>query len=150
MFHRAKENRFFIENVGMSAWGLAIHERSRLIAVSSNLRQVTVFIPAITSSRGETLEYSQRIFFPEVSESFPRTASFRVHNSRRVLRLGSEGHNIPSVDFVSDDDGEACSVLAIDIRGVCSPALLPSSGSQSKRTLLNELQTMNTNPYRNI
>jgi len=35
--------RFFHENVGKTAWGLAIHEKSRLIAVSSNLREVTVF-----------------------------------------------------------------------------------------------------------
>ena len=35
--------RFFHENVGKTAWGIAIHEKSRLIAVSSNLREVTVF-----------------------------------------------------------------------------------------------------------
>ena len=50
-------NPFFHENVGMSAWGLALHEDSRLIAVSSNRREVTVFIPAISESdayiRGE-------------------------------------------------------------------------------------------------
>ncbi|KAJ4290697.1 hypothetical protein N0V88_006445 [Collariella sp. IMI 366227] len=33
----------FHENVGSSAWGLAVHEKSRLIAISSNLHQVTVF-----------------------------------------------------------------------------------------------------------
>ena|SRR6187402_10462 len=35
--------RFFHENVGSSAWGLGIHQASRLIAVGSNLREVTVF-----------------------------------------------------------------------------------------------------------
>ena len=39
--------RFLHENVGMSAWGLAIHEKSRMIAVSSNLKEVTVFMPAL-------------------------------------------------------------------------------------------------------
>ncbi|KAG4033427.1 hypothetical protein MFRU_005g04340 [Monilinia fructicola] len=35
---------FFLENVGASAWGLAIHKKSRLIAVSSNKIEVTVFV----------------------------------------------------------------------------------------------------------
>lgn len=34
---------FFHENVGITAWGLAIHQRSRLIAVSSNHREVVIF-----------------------------------------------------------------------------------------------------------
>lgn len=48
---------FFSENVGASAWGLAVHEKSRLIAVSSNCHEVTVFAFALDSSedavRGE-------------------------------------------------------------------------------------------------
>ncbi|KAB8299165.1 hypothetical protein EYC80_001268 [Monilinia laxa] len=40
----ANTQPFFLENVGMSAWGLAIHKKSRLIAVSSNKREVTVFV----------------------------------------------------------------------------------------------------------
>lgn len=38
---------FFAENVGASAWGLAIHKRDRLIAVSSNSQEVTVFALAL-------------------------------------------------------------------------------------------------------
>lgn len=38
---------FFADNVGMSAWGLAIHKRDRLIAVSSNTQEVTVFAFAL-------------------------------------------------------------------------------------------------------
>ncbi|ESZ99610.1 hypothetical protein SBOR_0021 [Sclerotinia borealis F-4128] len=41
---------FFLENVGSSAWGLAIHQKSRLIAVSSNKREVTVFVHGIHSN----------------------------------------------------------------------------------------------------
>lgn len=40
---------FFHENVGKSAWGLAIHAKSRLIAVGSNMHSVTVFILALTN-----------------------------------------------------------------------------------------------------
>ncbi|KAJ1331307.1 CRT10 [Microdochium nivale] len=38
---------FFHENVGKSAWGLAIHSQSRLIAVGNNLRRVDVFAFAL-------------------------------------------------------------------------------------------------------
>ncbi|RAL66875.1 hypothetical protein DID88_007657 [Monilinia fructigena] len=40
----ANTQPIFLENVGASAWGLAIHKKSRLIAVSSNKREVTVFV----------------------------------------------------------------------------------------------------------
>ena len=35
----------------MTVWGLAIHEQSRLIAVSTNLKEVTVFVHAILTSQ---------------------------------------------------------------------------------------------------
>ncbi|TEY63690.1 hypothetical protein BOTCAL_0152g00070 [Botryotinia calthae] len=41
---------FFLENVGISAWGLAIHQKSRLIAVSSNNQEVIVFVHGTSSS----------------------------------------------------------------------------------------------------
>ncbi|ATZ51126.1 hypothetical protein BCIN_06g05590 [Botrytis cinerea B05.10] len=41
---------FFLENVGISAWGLAIHQKSRLIAVSSNNQEVVVFVHGTSSS----------------------------------------------------------------------------------------------------
>lgn len=40
---------FLSENVGASAWGLAIHKKSRLIAVSSNCHEVTVFAFALNT-----------------------------------------------------------------------------------------------------
>ncbi|ROW01632.1 hypothetical protein VSDG_02017 [Cytospora chrysosperma] len=43
---------FFADNVGISAWGLAIHKQSRLIAVSSNAHEITVFAFAM-NRRGE-------------------------------------------------------------------------------------------------
>ncbi|KAI1447685.1 hypothetical protein F5Y02DRAFT_350624 [Annulohypoxylon stygium] len=41
-------NPFFHENVDKSAWGLAVHKQSRMIAVSSNYHDVTVFVFALT------------------------------------------------------------------------------------------------------
>lgn len=42
---------FFADNVGESAWGLAIHKKSRLIAVSSNGHEVTVFAFALDGDK---------------------------------------------------------------------------------------------------
>lgn len=42
---------FFAENVGESAWGLAVHKKSRLIAVSSNGHEVTVFAFALNGDK---------------------------------------------------------------------------------------------------
>lgn len=43
---------FFADNVGMSAWGLAIHKESRLIAVSANTHEITVFAFAMKQREG--------------------------------------------------------------------------------------------------
>lgn len=42
---------FFADNVGASAWGLAVHKKSRLIAVSSNSHEVTVFAFALNGDK---------------------------------------------------------------------------------------------------
>ncbi|KAI1435351.1 hypothetical protein GGR50DRAFT_703148 [Xylaria sp. CBS 124048] len=39
---------FFLQNVGKSAWGLAIHQKSRLMAIGTNLREVHVFAFALS------------------------------------------------------------------------------------------------------
>ena len=40
---------FFHKNVGRSAWGLAVHEKARLIAVSANSHVITLFAFALTN-----------------------------------------------------------------------------------------------------
>ncbi len=66
---------FFHENVGISAWGLAIHDKSRLIAVGSNNREVTVFAFGFS---GETVDIqgpSQENPSPGLDELFPYMSS---------------------------------------------------------------------------
>jgi hypothetical protein len=110
---------FFHENVGMTAWGLAIHEQSRLIAVSTNLKEVTVFVPALTFKIDESSESVSTASFVKVDAAHKSSPYFRNFNCCRVLKLpSSEGHNMPSIDFSSDPNGEANSVLAIDIEGM--------------------------------
>ncbi|KAE9381566.1 hypothetical protein N431DRAFT_539185 [Stipitochalara longipes BDJ] len=118
---------FFHEHVGSSAWGLALHEQSRLIAVSSNLREITIFAHGYTafSKQGAENEDIIKKFETEASTGTRRfmqllggnIAGDRHHNYKMTLPLGEQGHNVPSVDFVSESDGNAGHILAADING---------------------------------
>ncbi|KAG9248543.1 hypothetical protein BJ878DRAFT_487815 [Calycina marina] len=101
------------ENVGKSAWGLAIHEKSRLIAISSNLKEVTLF--AFRTNTSEPWEPGYQDSYPCVSvEAFDAKRSFQ--NCRVIFSLDED--NIPSICFVTNvNTGEAESIMAIDIRG---------------------------------
>lgn len=119
---------FFHENVGDSAWGLAIHQKSRLIAVSSNLHEVQVFVFALSvvfrggicvggypgHSNEQFREFTKKSPVPR-SEATGKI--LRAVNFRLKLPLTDIGDNIPSISFASDQDGEAFSVVASDIRG---------------------------------
>ncbi|TWU74501.1 hypothetical protein ED733_005483 [Metarhizium rileyi] len=84
---------FFHENVGISAWGLAVHQKSRLIAVSSNRFEVTVFAPALATNESRS----------------SRDCDF--------VSLGPLADNIPNISFVDDKYGNAEKISAIDIKG---------------------------------
>ncbi|KAK6948666.1 hypothetical protein Daesc_010436 [Daldinia eschscholtzii] len=136
---------FFHENVGKSAWGLAVHKNSRLIAVSSNSHNVCVFVFALTGKSYRHNPAADSVeFFRNVAKdsngdvmewlngrSLPVRGSNQVHkkslekairrrdaNWRVIMETGPEGSNIPNVAFGSDDTGEADKVVAIDINGV--------------------------------
>lgn len=47
---------FFVNNVGTSAWGVAVHKEARMIAVSSNSKKINIFIFALCGSRLGTPE----------------------------------------------------------------------------------------------
>lgn len=78
---------------------------------------MTVFVPAYAIDKDEPQDLPLDSFLelPGVDSSSPAT---RRSNFRRVLKLGPEGHNIPSIDFASGIDGEAKSILAVDIQGM--------------------------------
>lgn len=59
----------FHENVGITAWGLAIHEHSRLIAVSSNRHEITVFAFAIEGNILDSDDTTENDVFPNHDSS---------------------------------------------------------------------------------
>ncbi|KAL4918085.1 hypothetical protein BDW62DRAFT_182330 [Aspergillus aurantiobrunneus] len=111
---------FFIEYVGASAWGLAIHKFARLIAVSANTGLVTVFAFALvnsTSNKGddafnqleednEFIEYGQTWLHIRTQDQFKQLQRLMPEKHRtRNIRLTYTGHftNIPSVAFLNSD-----------------------------------------------
>lgn len=118
---------FFHENVGRSAWGLAIHKQSRLLAVSCNKHDVTVFAFATeswdaelkTGSPGESPSYkdSPKLWSGQTAAELERHVRSRTRTWRIVLPLDRSGNNIPSIAFLDDEYGDADKVVAVDIVG---------------------------------
>ncbi|KAF7546374.1 hypothetical protein G7Z17_g8481 [Cylindrodendrum hubeiense] len=110
---RGPARRFFHENVGISAWGLAVHQKSRLIAVSSNRHEVTVFAFGLASE----CSTSKESFAQTPRDQPDANVRRRARNWRIVVLLGTHADNVPNVCFIDDDDGYAERVCAIDIKG---------------------------------
>ena len=109
---------FFHDNVGESAWGLAVHEKSRLIAVSSNLREVTVFAFALAQRNGSSLRRTEHRPIPAHSLlGVQKDLRSRSREWRIVLPLNPDGGNIPNVSFTDDEMGDAEKVVARDVSG---------------------------------
>lgn len=120
-FDGSEVTPFFVENVGMSAWGLATHKFARLIAISANTGQITVYAFALVDPSSEDMDdpasdpdsdglnatQSDQTWVSihnikqlrELQRSMPRN-----HRSRN-LRLTYRGHfdNIPHISFANFD-----------------------------------------------
>lgn len=126
---------FFKVNVGASAWGLSVHSRARMIAVSSNSFNVDVFAFALqseassstsTSSDGQADDQQDLDDLDiqpdwEVYESSPGADTIQCFSSReRNIRIVLRGHNanIPSLGFCNaDEDSEGRFLMSSDIGG---------------------------------
>jgi len=108
---------FFHDNVQSTAWGIAIHKQSRLIAVSSNQYEVTVFAFALRRNGAVNDSISQRPSASTDQKNQELQSDLRSRNRtwRIVMNLSSKGHNIPNISFLDDEHGEAEKVVAIDI-----------------------------------
>ncbi|KAL6719689.1 hypothetical protein ACLMJK_001610 [Lecanora helva] len=118
---------WFLENVGRSAWGLAVHKEARMIAVSSNTQKIDVFALALQPLKrqgahgGYEAPLSEHSDVPDPQES---ASKFRVHHDgirdrAHNIRLSLLAHktNIPSVAFCNtaqDRDGNFLASTDID------------------------------------
>lgn len=100
-----------LQNVGMSAWGVAIHKSARLIAVSSNMHQISVFAFALdrkwspdTFSDLEDEDAMSTDFLDlgdTLWERVDKGSCMRRKRFSRNLQIILEGHiaNIPNIAF---------------------------------------------------
>lgn len=106
---------FLHDNVGDSAWGLAVHGQSRLIAVSSNLKQVTVFAFALRGFQGNKDVKTHAMC--EGCHDVESQVRKRARMWRIVITMAQGTENLPNVSFLDDVDGEADKICAVDILG---------------------------------
>ncbi|KAK4202450.1 CRT10-domain-containing protein [Triangularia verruculosa] len=120
--HSPRPKMFFHENVSLSAWGLAIHQQSCLIAVGSNRHEVTVFAFALPRQEGvdavDEKDESPEIWTGQTALQLQKHLQSRTRTWKITLPLATSGHNIPSLSFLDDEHGNADKVAAIDIWGV--------------------------------
>ena len=119
-------------NVGMSAWGIAIHKEARLIAVSANTHAITVFAFALGqkhSSNSSEVSSLNSADAQDIEDEVLRSGEDGWHDagpsglSRDRSRDQSctlYGHtcNIPSIDFCNtEDDPLGNYLISMDIQG---------------------------------
>jgi len=118
----------FLRNVGISAWGLAIHAEARIIAVSSNRHEVTIFRFGLVDEHDEGQSSRKQAKPADDSQSSRWDEERREDNvdsrperktdvTRQVLNGEA---NIPHIAFCNTgDDPDGRWLLTTDISGVC-------------------------------
>jgi hypothetical protein len=118
----------FQRNVGISAWGLAIHTQARIVAVSSNRHEVTIFRFGLVDEfdedegprkQAKTSDESQTSKWDE--ERREDNMESRPERKSDVTRQVLNGEsNIPHIAFCNTgDDPDGRWLLTTDISGVC-------------------------------
>jgi len=115
---------WFLENVGHSAWGLAVHKEARLLAVSSNTQIIDVFAPALrnpgppesgVTRNGDRNQMAEHSIGDEKWKILTcYSPSYRVINLR--IRLYGHTTNIPNITF-ADVDHQGRYLVSTDIEG---------------------------------
>ncbi|KAI4184820.1 MAG: hypothetical protein L6R41_004486 [Letrouitia leprolyta] len=118
---------FFINNVGMSAWGVAVHQEARMIAVSSNSRKINVFVFALSDSNCGTSDAGEEedILMSSLSAhewiqtASPRTLDPKDRSRNIEIVLAGHWNNVPNIAFfnpaIPSDD--AVFLVSTDIDG---------------------------------
>lgn len=115
---------FFLENVGKSSWGLAVHTEARKIAVSANTHNVTVFEFGLATDGDDEGEDEGEAEESPADEDKPVSYSSAdiMRNSRKQDRsyvLPGQLQNIPCVTFCNTgEDPEGRFLACGDINGL--------------------------------
>jgi hypothetical protein len=118
----------FLRNVGISAWGLAIHTEARIIAVSSNRHEVTIFrfglvdeFDEVETPRKQAKSTGDGQSSRWDEERREDNVDSRPERKTDVTRQVLNGEaNIPHIAFCNTgDDPDGRWLLTTDISGVC-------------------------------
>ena len=142
----------FQDNVGISAWGLAIHSEARILATSSNNHEVRVFKFGLLQDRDESSDseigddgHDALESGGDRKRSSPRTSS-RTQDVR--LHVINGNSNIPSIAFCNTgDDPEGRWLLTTDITGFCRIMDLRESVSSQMFRFGQSFATANTGGF---
>lgn len=132
---------FFEANVGKSAWGLAIHKHSRLFAVSSNRWEITVFAPA---QHDPPILPEKRV---EKMSEVEKTIRGRQTNTRIIIGMPKESHNMPNICFMDDEQGFAEKVAGTDINGHIWIADIWKAATPIRRVLRNCAYSLSSDEF---
>lgn len=105
VFAEESVRTFLHRNVGASAWGLAIHQEARMIAISANTHKVTVIAYALAQP-GEGSDNSSISSDSGMEECSDEEIPADFPSPRRqdhVITLSAR-HNVPSVSFNNSGD----------------------------------------------
>ena len=132
---------FFHENVGASAWGLDVHSKERIIAVSSNTHKIILFAFALERENGEESAQRKPSFEQQEDEtlefnnsaSCPESARLSTHwklptgrndysqrdSTNLAWSLDSHDDNIPAIAFLNSEPtgGSEIYLASVDIGG---------------------------------
>ena len=111
---------WFHENVGASAWGLATHKASRLLAVSSNAKEINVFAPSLSQNRNgafrSTCPPLERIERYQPCKA-RNPVAWKDRSSGKKFTLLGHAANIPNIAFcdnILDPEGRYLASTDID------------------------------------
>ena len=133
---------FFHINVRLSAWGLAVHEEARIIAISANTHLITVFAFALSLSKPDSSSDAKPVSSHSSSEeenewvsreiyapggwtyynqtSPPEIRQAFIERSRDVCAVLNKAHdaNIPTISFCNTgEDPNGRFLLSADVVG---------------------------------
>lgn len=115
----------FQSNVGLSAWGLAVHSQARIIAVSANTHNITIF-------RFALIEEDKVDMDDQHDESTDAGPDRTMDYFPSVINGSS---NIPYIAFCNTgDDPDGRWLLTTDISGFCRSVDLHAEGAQISQT----------------
>ncbi|CZT18815.1 uncharacterized protein RCC_04659 [Ramularia collo-cygni] len=117
---------FFQRNVGLSAWGLAVHSQARVLAASSNTHNVTIFKFGLVDEDGDD------------DETRRQDATHGIVNGTT---------NIPSIAFCNTGDDPDCRwLMTTDIVGETRAIDLHSMQVVQKFSFLDDMQQLRHDP----